>query len=135
MPSVNVSLNNIAGTEAAMGWAGSHTIVADRPAGIAGGLGLGFNGAELLALAIGGCFCNDPRYVAHQRGIVIDEICVRVTFNLEGEPIMATSAKMVVTCITRDGSEAAQIVEEAKASCMVSNSISIGVPVSISMPT
>ena len=133
MPTVNVSLNNVAGTEAAMGWAGSHTIVADRPVGIAGGLGLGFNGAELLALAIGGCFCNDLRYVAHKRGVVIDEICVGVTLNLEGEPIVATSAEMIVACKTRDGSEPTQIVEEAKASCMVSNSISMGVPVSISM--
>lgn len=54
MPSVSVHLNNIAGTEAAMGWAGSHTVIADRPVGKAGGMGLGFNGAELLALAIGG---------------------------------------------------------------------------------
>ena len=115
-----------------MGWAGSHTIVADRPAGKAGGLGLGFNGAELLALAIGGCYCNDLRYVAHHRGVAIDAIAVRVTLNLDGEPVMATSAEMVVTCKTRDGSDPTRIVEEAAASCMVSNSISKGVPVSIS---
>lgn len=132
MPSVKVHLNNVAGTEAAMGWAGSHTMVADRPTGKAGGLGLGFNGAELLALAIGGCFCNDLRYVGHSRGVAIDEIAVSVTLNLEGEPVMATSAEMVVKCSTRDGSDPTGIVEEAKASCMVSNSISKGVPVSIS---
>jgi len=64
MPEVAVELRNIAGTEAALGWAGAHTIVVDRPDGRAGGKGLGFNGSQLLALTIGGCFCNDLRYVA-----------------------------------------------------------------------
>lgn len=134
MPSVSVHLNNIAGTEAAMGWAGSHTVIADRPVGKAGGMGLGFNGAELLALAIGGCFCNDLRYVAHRRAVAIDKIAVQVTLTLEGDPVVATSADMLVTCVTRDGSDASIIVEEAKSSCMVSNSLSNGVPVSISIP-
>ena len=133
MPSISVQLKNVLGTEAAMGWAGSHTLVADRPAGKAGGLGLGFNGAELLALAIGGCFCNDLRYVSHSRGIELDTVAVNVTVQLEGDPIMATSAEMNVTCTTRDGSDTAHIVEEAKKSCMVSNSIARGVPISISM--
>lgn len=131
MPSVNVHLSNITGTEAAIGWAGSHTIVADRPAGKAGGSGLGFNGAEMLALAIGGCFCNDLRYVAHSRDVEIAEIDVHVTLNLEGDPLFATAAEMVVTCITNDGKDAVTIIEEAKSSCMVSNSIAKGVPVSI----
>lgn len=131
MPSVNVHLSNIAGTEAAIGWAGAHTIVADRPAGKAGGSGLGFNGAEMLALAIGGCFCNDLRYVAHSRAVEIAEIDVQVTLTVEGDPLIATAAKMVVRCSTMNGTDAATIIEEAKLSCMVSNSISKGVPVSI----
>ena len=69
MVSMTVELRNVEGTEAAMGWAGGHTIVVDRPEGKAGGLGLGFNGAQLLALAIGGCFCNDLRYVADEMGV------------------------------------------------------------------
>src|SRR5262249_31058219 len=62
MSSVTVELRNVAGTVAPLGWAGAHTIVVDRPEGRAGGRGLGFNGAQLLALSIGGCFCNDLRY-------------------------------------------------------------------------
>ena len=48
MANVTVELRNLAGTGAAMAWAGNHTIVVDRPEGKAGGLGLGFNGAQLL---------------------------------------------------------------------------------------
>ena len=110
-------------------------LVADRPSGKAGGLGLGFNGAELLALAIGGCFCNDLRYVAHRRGVEIAAIAVDVTVTLEGDPILATSAAMVVGCTTADGSDPAVLVEEARATCMVSNSLARGVPVSIAMAT
>ena len=84
MPSTSIQMRNIVGTEAAMGWAGSHTIVADRPEGKAGGRGLGFNRAELLGLTIGGCFCNDLRYVAHRRGVEIETIAVDVTVELEG---------------------------------------------------
>ena len=131
MVSMTVELRNVAGTEAAMGWAGAHTIVVDRPDGTAGGQGLGFNGAQLLALAIGGCFCNDLRYVAHDLGADLDTISVSVTVNLEGDPLIATSARMEVNCTMPDGSDPAAIVEKAKAITMVSNSLARGFPVAI----
>lgn len=68
MSTMIVALRNIAGTEAALGWANGHTLVVDRAEGRAGGQGLGFNGGELLALTIGGCFANDLRYTAHAMG-------------------------------------------------------------------
>ena len=46
-----VELHNVPGTGAAMGWAGGHTVVIDRPEGRAGGMGLGFSGAQMLAVA------------------------------------------------------------------------------------
>ncbi len=64
-----VELRNVPGTEAALGWADGHTLVVDRSVGKAGGMGLGFNGAQLLGLAIGGCYCNDLRYVARDLGV------------------------------------------------------------------
>ena len=131
MVSMTVELRNIEGTEAAAGWAGGHTIVVDRPDGKAGGMGLGFNGAQLLALAIGGCFCNDLRYVAHEMGIGLSRIAVSVTVELEGEPLRTTAALMEVACETADGSDPQGIVERAKASCMVSNSLSRGIPVTV----
>jgi organic hydroperoxide reductase OsmC/OhrA len=132
MPEIGVSLRNIAGTEAAMGWAGSHTVIADRPAGVATGLGLGFNGAQLLALAIGGCFCNDLRYVAHELGAAIDTVSVDVTLDLEGKPPIATKARMHVICVMQDGSDPAALIAKAKSSCMASNSLPRGIQVAIS---
>lgn len=131
MLAMTVQLRNVAGTEAAMGWAGSHTIVVDRPEGTAGGKGLGFNGAQLLALALGGCFCNDLRYTAHEMEVPLGKIAVEVTVELEGEPLITTSASMTVTCETEDGSDPQAVIDKAKAGCMVSNSLQRGVPVSI----
>ncbi|WP_347138021.1 OsmC family protein [Paracoccus sp. SSK6] len=132
MPVVSVSLMNLPGTEAAVGWAGSHCIIADRPEGKAGGMGLGFNGAQLLALAIGGCFCNDLRYIAHRRGVAIASVAVKVHLAMEGEPLIATGAEMVVQCVMEDGSDPAPLIDKARESSMVGCSLPRGIPVSVS---
>lgn len=129
---VAVNLRNLPGTEAAVGWAGGHTVVADRPEGKAGGRGLGFNGAQLLALALGGCFCNDLRYVAEELGVRLGEVSVDVSLELAGEPLVAVAARMTVDCKTEDGSDPHVVFERAKASCMVSNTLTRGVDVAIS---
>ncbi len=131
MPSMTVELRNVAGTEAAMGWAGGHTLIVDRPEGKAGGMGLGFNGGQLLALAIGGCFCNDLRYVAHEMGVALASIAVSVTLDLDGAPLIATSARMQVVCETADGSDPRAIVARAESVSTVTNSLRRGVRVDI----
>ncbi|WP_105400433.1 OsmC family protein [Neorhizobium sp. T7_12] len=125
-----VELRNVAGTEAALGWAGSHTIVVDRPEGKAGGRNLGFNGAQLLALAIGGCFCNDLRYAAHEMNIDIEDIAVSVTLQLEGAPLIAVGAELDVICTSGDGADTEALIERAKSVCTVANSVMRGFPVS-----
>ena len=129
---IGVQLRSLPGTEAAVGWAGGHTIVADRPDGKAGGMGLGFNGGQLLALSLGGCFCNDLRYVAEELGARIDEITVDVQLDLAGEPLVATAARLAVDCRMADGSDPTRIIERAKSRCFVSNTLIRGVPVFIS---
>jgi organic hydroperoxide reductase OsmC/OhrA len=131
MVQMTVELRNIAGTEAALGWAGAQTLVVDRPEGKAGGQGLGFNGGQLLALAIGGCFCNDLRYLAHARGIAIGSIAVKVALELAGEPLLATGATIEVECALSDGSDARALIAEAERVSMVSNSLKAGLPVRV----
>jgi organic hydroperoxide reductase OsmC/OhrA len=123
-----VKLRNVVGTEAAVGWAGGHTIVVDRPEGKAGGLGLGFNGGQLLALALGGCYCNDLRYVAHDLGVEIGEIAVTVQLELDGVPLIATNAVLSVRCTTFDGSDPKTLIDQAWSICTIANSLNRGVP-------
>ena len=131
MAQMTVELRNIAGTEAALGWAGAHTLVVDRPEGKAGGQGLGFNGGQLLALAIGGCFCNDLRYVAHARGIALGAIAVKVALDLAGEPLLATGATISVACELPEGGDPKALIAEAERISTVSNSLKAGVPVRV----
>jgi organic hydroperoxide reductase OsmC/OhrA len=131
MAFVTVELRNVEGTEAALGWAGGHMVVIDRPEGKAGGQGLGFNGGQLLALAIGGCFCNDLRYVAHDMRVGLGKIAVSVTIALEGEPLTATSATMAVSCETLDGSDPQRIIDRAMTISTVANSLQRGIAVKI----
>ena len=131
MPSATVELRNVEGTQAALGWAGCHTVVVDRPEGRAGGMGLGFNGAQLLALALGGCFCNDLRYTAEQMGVRLGKIAVTVTVEMEGVPLATTAAAMTVSCETLDGSDPQPVIEKAQAICMVANTLRQGAAVTI----
>lgn len=131
MRKVQARFSSIDGGESAMGWAGSHTVVADRPEGKAGGQGLGFNGAELLALALGGCFCNDLRYIAHRLKRPIARLSVEVDLHLDGDPIMATRADLKVNCAMADGSDPSELLAEATETSMVANSLNRGLPVSV----
>lgn len=115
MPVVSVSLMNVPGTEAAVGRAG--------------GMGLGFNGAQLLALPIGGCFCNDLRYLAHRRGLGVESIAVKVHLTMDGDPLIATGAEVTVQCTTENGSDPKGLIDEARDSSMVGCSLPRGISV------
>jgi organic hydroperoxide reductase OsmC/OhrA len=134
MPTAAVALANIAGTEAAAGWAGAHTVVVDHPDGVAGGRGLGFNGAELLALAVGGCLCNDLRYAAHARGVGLGRIEVGVALDMAGDPLVATGATLTVDVETTDGTDPAAFVAAVHAASIAANSVSRGFPVTLQQP-
>ena len=132
MPTMTVQLRSIPDTQAAVGWADGHTIVVDRPDGTAGGMGLGFNGGQMLALAIGGCFCNDLQYVAHEMGAGLKSITVNVTVTFEGKPLLATRATMRVAVTAIDArSDVDSVIQRAKEISSVSNSVRRGIPVDI----
>ncbi|MBB3770842.1 organic hydroperoxide reductase OsmC/OhrA [Angulomicrobium tetraedrale] len=130
MTRMQVQLRSIGGTGAALGWAGAHTLVVDRAEGRAGGTGLGFNGGELLALAIGGCLCNDLHYVAQAMGIAIESIGVDVELTLEGAPLLATRALVRVEVVPVDpASDIVALIERARQDSTVSNSVARGIAV------
>jgi putative redox protein len=84
-----VEVRNVAGEPAAVGNAGPHTLVVDRPAD-GGGRGLGFNGGELLYLAIAGCVSNDLFREARADGIELERVRVTVRGDFSGDPPIST---------------------------------------------
>jgi uncharacterized OsmC-like protein len=83
-----VEFRNIAGEATAIGSAGPFTLVVDRPTD-GGGLGLGFNGGELLYLAIGGCVSNDLFREAAARNIRLRTVRVVVRGDFSGDPAVS----------------------------------------------
>jgi organic hydroperoxide reductase OsmC/OhrA len=130
MTTMTVKLRGIPETQASIGWAGAHSVVVDRPAGKAGGQGLGFNGGQLLGLAIGGCLCNDLYYVAHDMGIQLTSVAVDITMTFDGNPLLATSAAVQIAIDAADqNADVNALVQRARAISTVSNSIARGIPV------
>jgi uncharacterized OsmC-like protein len=84
----HVEFRNVAGEAAAIGSAGPYTLVVDRPADD-GGQGLGFNGGQLLYLAIGGCVSNDLFREATARGIRVTAVRVVVRGDFSGDPAVS----------------------------------------------
>lgn len=133
MTTMSVKLRGIPDTEASIGWAGGHSVIVDRPAGKAGGQGLGLNGGELLALAIGGCFWNDLYYIAHEMGLALSSVTVDVTVRFDGKPLRATSAAIEVAVESMDAdADLDALLQRAEALSTVSNSVSRGFPVHVS---
>ena len=132
MTIINVQLRSIPDTQAAIGWAGGHSVVVDRPDGTAGGQGLGFNGGELLGLAVGGCFCNDLHYVAHGMRVRLDSVRVDVTVVLEGSPPVATLVTMQARVETKNPTvDVEGLIKRAREISTVSNSLQRGIPVEL----
>jgi len=128
-----VRLRGIPDTEASIGWAGAHSVVVDRPEGKAGGQGLGFNGGQLLGLAIGGCLCNDLYHVAHEMNVALTALAVDVRVTFEGDPLRATSAHVEIAVEAADReADLDAVIRRAQEISTVSNSLARGIPVSVS---
>ena len=132
MGTTTIEYRVLAGTRAAVGRSGTKSVIADRPEGKFGGMGLGFNGGELLALSIGGCFCNDMQAIADEMGLAIADLKVNVSIDFAGEPSRASDARMSVQCFLADGSDPTELIECAKGITTIGNSVCTGFPVVIS---
>ncbi|MGZ3612205.1 MAG: OsmC family protein [Ktedonobacteraceae bacterium] len=129
MAQTSIRVRTVQNACVAVGWTGHRTLTVDRPEQ-AGGMGLGFNGGELLLLAIGGCYCNDIFREAAKLGIVIASVQVDVQADWGGEPVRAQN----VTYSTRIEAEASEadilaLIEHTDRVAEIPNSLRLGTPV------
>ncbi|HEU4353949.1 MAG TPA: OsmC family peroxiredoxin, partial [Actinomycetota bacterium] len=89
MSGYEVEIRNVDGAVTALGAAGPFTLVVDRPAEGGGG-GRGFNGGQLLNLAVAGCISNDLFREAAGRDIVLRRVVVRADGGYGGSPPVST---------------------------------------------
>lgn len=127
-----VEFRNVGGDAAAIGSAGPYTLVVDRPAG-AGGRGLGFNGGQLLYLAIGGCVSNDLFREASARGIRLTTVRVLVHGAFSGEPAVSEEVSYDVEVAGGGPREQLEeLVSYVDAIAEIPNSVRRGTPVKLS---
>ena len=131
MSSTTIEYRLMPGTRAARGTSGVHSVIADRPEGKAGGKGLGLNGGELLAFALGGCLCNDLQVLAEQAGETIADLRIAVTLDFGGTPSRTTGAHIAIDCKLESGADPGELIEQAKALTNIANSLRAGFPVDI----
>src|SRR5437763_16954639 len=85
MAQTSICIRTVQDACVAVGWTGHRTLTVDRPEQ-AGGMGLGFNGGELLLLAIGGCYCKEIFRGDGKGGMVLKSGPVEVQDDWGGEP-------------------------------------------------
>ena len=90
-----VEVHSVDGGPTALGWGGSASAVIDRPAS-AGGRELGFNGGQLLNLAVAGCISNDLFREAAKRGITLHRVVVTADSDYTGDPAVSTAIEYSV---------------------------------------
>jgi putative redox protein len=79
---------SVDGRTTALGSAGAFTLVVDRPVD-AGGGGLGFNGGQLLNLAVAACISNDLFREAARDGIGLRRVRVSARSDYGGNPAVS----------------------------------------------
>jgi putative redox protein len=85
---IEVETRNVDGKVTSLGTAEPFTLVVDRPPEGGGG-GLGFNGGQLLYLAVAGCISNDLFREARSSGIELSGVRVKVSGDFVGEPAVS----------------------------------------------
>ena len=126
-----VEIRNVAGEATAIGNAGPHTLVVDRP-NEGGGRGLGFNGGQLLYLAVAGCVSNDLFREARAEGIHLESVRVVVRGDFAGEPMVSDEITYEVE-LSGDASqdELERLARKVDTIAEIPNSLRRGTPVAL----
>ncbi len=126
---IEVETRNVKGRVTALGSAGPFTLVVDRPVEGGGG-GLGFNGGQLLYLAVAGCISNDLFRDARAAGIELSHVRVKVGGDFVGEPAVSNEIRYEVE-VAGDASEdrLRELVAQVDEIAEIPNPLRQGTPV------
>ncbi len=95
-------------------------------------MGLGYNGGQLLFLAIGGCYCNDIFREADNRGIKVRSVQVDVEGDWGGDPVRAQDVIFSVRVEAEASeSEIRDLITHTDQVAEIPNSLRLGTPVTL----
>jgi uncharacterized OsmC-like protein len=124
----SVETRTVAGQTTAIGSAGPFTLVVDRPVE-AGGGGKGFNGGQLLYLAVAGCISNDLFREASRFGVDLDSVRVTVDGDFSGDP--AVSSAVTYDVELSGSGDLEGLARQVDRIAEIPNSLRQGTPVSL----
>lgn len=124
----SVETRTVEGQVTAVGSAGPFTLIVDRPVE-AGGGGKGFNGGQLLYLAIAGCVSNDLFREASRLGVELEFVRVTVDGDFAGDP--AVSDPVTYDVELRGRGDLESLAREVDRIAEIPNSLRHGTPVSL----
>jgi putative redox protein len=127
-PMLSVETRTISGQVTALGSAGPFTLVVDRPEEGGGGA-KGFNGGQLLYLAVAGCISNDLFREASRFGVELNSVRVTVDGDFSGNPAVSDAITYDVELSGRGDLDA--LVREVDRIAEIPNTIRQGAPVSL----
>lgn len=126
---MKIEIRSLHGRPLAIGSAGSRTVTIDRPAD-AGGLGLGFNGGELMLLALGGCFSNDLYREAPKFNVEIKSVHIEVSCDWNGIPVRAQNVILSVHVESDSpSSKVRELIDYTNQVAEIPNSLRLGTEV------
>ncbi|HUJ28169.1 MAG TPA: OsmC family protein [Myxococcales bacterium] len=128
--SFEVETQNLDGRVTTLGRAGTYTLVIDRPEK-AGGGGLGFNGGELLHLAVAGCISNDLFREAQRLGVRLRSVNVKVRGGFAGDPAVSTGIEYDVGVSGDDADKLRALVKLVDEIAEIPNSLRRATPVKL----
>lgn len=127
-PMLSVETRTVSGQVTALGSAGPFTLVVDRPTEGGGG-GKGFNGGQLLYLAVAGCISNDLFREASRFGVELDSVRVTVDGDFSGDP--AVSDAITYDVELSGSGDLGALVREVDRIAEIPNTLRQGAPVSL----
>ncbi len=126
-----VETRSLDGAVTALGSAGPYHPVVDRPIEGGGG-GLGFNGGQLLHLAIAGCISNDLFREAARLGITLTRVQVLVDGDFDGDPAVSAGIRyQVIVDGDRPRAELDDLVQFVDRIAEIPNSLRRGTAVTL----
>jgi uncharacterized OsmC-like protein len=131
MAQTKIHVRTLSEASAAVGWSGPRTVTIDRPEA-SGGLGIGFNGGELLFLAIGACYTNDLYREAAKRDLQLKSVKVEVEGDWGGDPVRAQNVLYEVR-VEANGSqeEILDLIKHTDRLAEIHNSLRMGTQVTL----
>jgi putative redox protein len=127
----SVETRTVGGAVTAVGSAGPFTRVVDRPVE-AGGGGKGFNGGQLLYLAVAGCISNDLFREAPALGVKLESVRISVDGDFAGDPAVSGPIRYHVDVTSgSDPDRVRELVELVDRIAEIPNSLRQGTQVAL----